>query len=249
MDAKKQVELRYLDVVRRGIDDFPGGNITDTECPDFLIQFLDRTVGVEITRIFNPGKPKSPPPQSQDTERDLIAERAQAIATDQSLAPVMVDIYFDSRQSIGKRDRDSIAQQLVDLVAANMPALGDDRLIEKHHPTKLEFLLQIEAVHIWRFKPLTSHLWQTADAGIVNEDFAPYLQQLIDDKNGKVSTYRQKCDDCWLMVVADWRGPSAFFEISDKMSSHNYESAFDRVYFVEGYSGRVVALNTSPNVG
>lgn len=249
MDVKKKVECRYLDVVRRGIDDFPQGNITNTESPDFLIQSPERTVGVEITRIFNPGKPKSPSPQSQDAERDLIGERAQAIATDQSLAPVMVDIYFDSRQSVGKRNRDSIAQQLVDLVTANMPALGDDRSFEKRHPTKSEFPPQIEAVHIWRFKRLTSHLWQTADAGVVNEDFASYLQQLIDDKNGKVSTYKQKCDDCWLVVIGDWRGPSAFFEISDKMSAHNYESAFDRVYFVEGYSERVVALNTSPNAG
>ena len=249
MDAKKQIERRYLDVVRRGVDDFPHGTITDAESPDFLIQSPDRTLGVEISRIFGRGEPDSPPPQSQDTERDLIAQRAQAIATDRGLAPVMVDVYFDSRQSIAKRERDSIARQLVDLIVANMPALNEDRSIENRHPIRSQFPPQIEAVHIWRLNPLRSHLWQTGDAGIVNEDFASYLQQLIDDKNGKIATYRHKCDHCWLVVVADWRGPSAFFEISDKMSGHNYNTAFDRVYFVESYSGRVVALKTSPNVG
>jgi hypothetical protein len=249
MDAKKHVELRYFDVVRRGIDDFPPGNITKTESPDFLIHSPDRIIGVEITRIFSPANPTSPPAQSQDTERDLVAERAQAIASDQSLAPVMVDIYFDSRQTVRKRDRDSIAKQLVDFVAANMPAHGDNRSIENRGPTKSHFSPQIEAVHIGRFKPLTSHLWQTGDAGIVNEDFAPYLQQLIDKKNSKIANYHQKCDTCWLVVVADWRGPSGFFEISDKMAGLSYATAFDRVYFVEGYSVRVVELNTSPTTG
>ena len=53
MDAKKQIERRFLDIVRCGVNDFPPGAITDAERPDFLIQAADRTVGVEITRIFS----------------------------------------------------------------------------------------------------------------------------------------------------------------------------------------------------
>ena len=81
----------------------------------------------------------------------------------------------------------------------------------------------------------------------MNEDFAAHLQQVIDGKNAKAPAYRAKCDECWLVVVADWRGPSAFFEMSDKMSDDSYNTVFDRVYFVAGYSGRVVALNAYSN--
>ena len=95
---------------------------------------------------------------------------------------------------------------------------------------------------MWRFKSLTSHLWQTGDGGIVVGDFAPQLQRLITEKNRLIPAYRKQCDQCWLVVVADWRGPSAFFEISEKMSGERYETPFDRAYFVEVYSGRVVPL-------
>ncbi|MDT8409317.1 MAG: hypothetical protein RQ741_06935 [Wenzhouxiangellaceae bacterium] len=249
MDAKKQVELRYLNAVRCGIDDFPRGTVIETESPDFLIESPECTIGVEITRIFSPAEPNSPQPQSQDNERDLIAERAKAIAVDQSLPPVMVDIYFDSRKLLRKRDRDAIGKALVDIVAANMPAFGDDRSIENRHAADPRFPTQVAAMHIWRFKPLTSHLWQTGNGGIVNENFSPYLQWRINCKNGKVSMYRRKCDACWLVIVADWRGPSAFFTISEKMSGNAYTAAFDRVYFVERYSDRVVMLNTTADAG
>ena len=249
MDTEKQVERHYLDVVRRGIDDFPPGTVIPTERPDFLIESSGRTVGVEITRIFSPAEPNRPMPKSQDNERDLIAQRAQVIATAQSVAPVMVDIYFDSRQSMKKVNRDPIAERLVGLVSSNMPALGHDRSIENPHPMKHQFPPQIKALHIWRCRPIRSHLWQTGDAGIVNEDFATNLQQLINNKNGKAATYSGKCDACWLVVVADWSGPSAFFEISHKMGDHNYSTTFDRVYFVETHSDRVVLLNTSPSAG
>jgi hypothetical protein len=244
MDSKKQIERQYLDVLRCSVDDFPSGSIQTTERPDFLVGSAKPVLGIEFTRIFGRDHTDSPPPKSQDSERDLVAERAQAIAEDRGISPVLADVYFDSRLTIGKRDRASIAEQLVDLVSDNMPALDEHQSLENRHPMRSKLPPQVEAVSVWRFKSLTSHLWQVGDAGIVTEDFAAHLQQLITDKNAKVSDYRTNCDECWLAIVADWRGPSGFFEISDKMSGESYLTDFDRVYFVEGYSGRVVALNT-----
>ena len=244
MDTKKQIERQYLDVLRCSINDFPSGSIKPTERPDFLVGSAKPVLGIEITRIFSRGDTDSLPPQSQDSERDIVAERAQTIAEDRGISPVLADVYFDSTITIGKRDRASIAEQLVDLVSANMPALHEHQSLENRHPMTSKFPPQVKAVSVWRFKSLTSHLWQVGDAGIVTEDFASHLQQLITDKNAKVPDYRTNCDECWLAIVADWRGPSGFFEISDKMSGESYLTDFDRVYFVEGYSGRVVALNT-----
>ena len=240
MDTKKQIERQYLDVLRRSVDDFPSGSIQTTERPDFLVGSVKPVLGIEFTRIFSRGDTDSPSPQSHD----LVAERAQAIAEDRGISPALADVYFDSRLTIGKRDRASIAEQIVDLVSANMPALDEHQSLENRHPMTSKFPAQVKAVSVWRFKSLTSHLWQVGDAGIVTEDFASHLQQLVTDKNAKVPDYRTNCDECWLAIVADWRGPSVFFEISDKMGRESYLTDFDRVYFVEGYSGRVVALNT-----
>jgi hypothetical protein len=246
MDTKKQIELQYLDVLRRSINDFPSGPIQPTERPDFLVGSAKPVLGIEFTRIFSRGDTDSLPPQSQDSERDLVVKRAQAIAEERGIYPVLADVYFDSTLTIGKRDRGSIAEQVVDLVSASMPASDEHQSLENRHPTS-RFPPQVTAVSVWRFKSLTSHLWQVGDAGIVTEDFASHLQQLITDKNTRVPDYRTNCNECWLAIVADWRGPSGFFEISDKTSGESYLTDFDRVYFVEAYSGRVVALNTYTN--
>ena len=127
MGVKKEAERLYLELLRRSIDDFPTGAVEDSESPDFLISSPEHILGVEGTRIFGAGEPGSPPRQARDTECDLIAECAQAIASDRALPPVVVDIYFSSTQSLGKHCRDSVAKQIVEFVAANIPAHGSRR--------------------------------------------------------------------------------------------------------------------------
>ncbi len=249
MKEKKQIERQYLEIVRRALDDFPVGDIKDTdERPDFLVNSPECVLGLEITRIYRNAEPGSPPPQSQDAERDRVVERTQTLAENRGLCPLIADVYFDSQWTIGKQDRDSIAKSLVDLVAAHLPATDEHLTLENRHPLTAEFPPQVEAISMWRFKSLKSHLWQVGDAGIVNEDFAPELRRIIMDKNANVPVYRTRCDKCWLVIVADWRGPSAFFEISDRMSGESYETDFNRVYFLDGYSGHVVLLKTHATV-
>lgn len=240
MDTKKEIERRYLNMFLHALDDLPNGTITSTERPDFLIHAPNRVIGIEVTRIFDSGDRVTP---SQDAERDLIVERAQVIAGERAIAPVMVEVFFDSKHSTGKRDRDMIAQHLVDEIAANIPIVDGHRTNRNFYGKNgLQFPRQISAVSIWRFTALKSHNWQSANAGIVYETFTPLLQQLIDKKNDKVTAYRLKCDECILLVVADWRGPSAFFEISEQMLGETYQTTFDAIYFMEGYSGRITKL-------
>ena len=158
---KKKIECLYLEMVRRNVEDFPTGTITETEKPDFLIQSVDCVVGVEITRIFKLGATDSPKSKAQDAERIRVLEQAEALATDRGLPPVSVDVCFDHRKSIEKCDHDSIAEQLVDLVDVNMPALGGGGVIEKSQLPR-----QITDVTIYRDKGLSTHFWQTGRAVI-----------------------------------------------------------------------------------
>ena len=242
---QKQVERMYLEIVRSQVNDFPTEPIRDgPEPPDFLVVSMRGILAIEITRIYRDTDPGSPPPKSQDAERDLVVERAQALAEDRSVPPLFVDVYFASRFTIRRRDRDSIAQSLVDLVASRLPAANERLTLENRHPLTTAFPEQVEAVSMWRSPSLTSHLWQTGDAGIVSEDFAPQLQRIIKEKNARLQDYQARYGKCWLVVVADWLGHSSFFEISDRMASNTYPADFDRVYFLEFYSGRVVDLST-----
>ena len=76
-------------------------------------------------------------------------------------------------------------------------------------------------------------------------DFIPELQRIIDEKNSKQGRYRQRCDECWLLIVASGGRPSGLFEPSAETKNHLYHSLFERTYFIEAFSGAVIELTTT----
>ena len=70
------------------------------------------------------------------------------------------------------------------------------------------------------------------------------LQDCLNKKGGNLlQEYRKKCQECWLLVYADWEGPSSFYEMSADMKSRQYKSGFDRVYFLESFSNNISKLH------
>jgi len=241
MEAKKQIERHYFDIAREKIDDFPSGDIDDRcESPDFLIRCGSTVIGVEITRIFARPEAGFPVP-SQDTERDLIVERAQELARIRGVQNIWVDVLFNPRFLFRRRHREPTASSLVELIAENIPeppSVG----ISNWRPKSSMLPTGVDAVSVWQSNVLTSHLWQNGSAGIVNENFGPLLQEKIVEKEPKLSSYLTKCSECWLVVVADWRGPSGFFQMSDETVGQIYRTSFDRVYFLDACLGNVCRL-------
>ena len=244
MTDKKKTERQFLELVRRNVDDFPRGepDLEHKEKPDFLFCSRNPALGIEVTRIYQDAPDGAPSLQSQEREWDLIVQAAQRLAEDDSLPPLLVDVYFSKQQPLGKRDRSPTASALFWLIKKHGPSTEGHTTLENLGQLSPEFPNAVEALSIWNFRPLTSHLWQVGDAGIVSEEFAPKLQSAINGKHAKLPAYRKKCQECWLIVVADWRGPSGFFEISDKVSHHVFDSQFERVYFLEAFSGDVLRL-------
>jgi hypothetical protein len=66
----------------------------------------------------------------------------------------------------------------------------------------------------------------------VQMDFIPQLQRTINEKNSKHGRYRQRCDECWLLIVASGGRPSGLFEPSAETKNHLYQSLFERTFFM-----------------
>jgi len=78
--------------------------------------------------------------------------------------------------------------------------------------------------------------------GVITETFADRLQSVLDGKARRLPEYLKECARCWLIVAADWEFPASFFEFSDAMQQHAFESPFERVFFVEGFTSDVFEL-------
>ena len=239
---KEELEQFFFDSFRPKVSDFPAGIVIHKDAPDFRILTPQSTLGIEITQIFREASPGKHPDEQYEAEEQRIVDRAQELATKCQLQPLHVSVYFSSQMRPQKRRRDSITQQFVESIASNVPA-GDDFTLRLHSDHGLP--PEIDVVSVRRYPGITKPLWQTGRAGAVMEDCAGDLQAKIDSKNTKLDEYKRRCADCWLLIVANWfAASSAFYEPSAKTLAHEFNTAFDRVYFLEVFSGRVLQLQT-----
>jgi hypothetical protein len=58
------------------------------------------------------------------------------------------------------------------------------------------------------------------------------LQQIMRSKEAKVPSYRQQCSEVWLLIVARGFEPSTFGDLGSEVEAHEFETAFDRVFFL-----------------
>jgi hypothetical protein len=83
------------------------------------------------------------------------------------------------------------------------------------------------------------------NAGICKEDPFEELQIIINNKNGKYETYKNKCDECDLLVVSDDSSTGNFVTFSDKINTHKFSSVFKNVYLLcFDSSANVIKLQT-----
>lgn len=236
MDTKKEKERHFVQIVADSASSFPKAEIIDHEEPDFLVNDGHEIIGIEVTQIFHKSHPGQPPQQLEDSERQKVTERACTLAEAAAVPPLMVSIRFGAYPLLAKRDREVMATAIVDVVKANVPLPGLPVVWTNDFDASNSALEKIDSILMLRMSDEDHHHWQCGRAGFVNTDFADELQLVIDGKEKLVDKYLQQCDRCWLVVAAEWRQPSTFFEFSPEMASHVFSSRFDRVYFVDAFS-------------
>ncbi|UCG48415.1 MAG: hypothetical protein JSU94_01315 [Phycisphaerales bacterium] len=98
---------------------------------------------------------------------------------------------------------------------------------------------------------LSNHRWDSTKGGWVahsREHFIYYLQPKLIAKSKKYQSYRNHCEDCWLLVVADLWNPSQMFRMprDPQARMQPYECAFDRTFFMEIQYKDLVELRCVP---
>ena len=74
----------------------------------------------------------------------------------------------------------------------------------------------------------------------------PELQQIMCNKEAKVPSYRQQCREVWLLIVACGFEPSTHTDFGSEVESHEFETTFDRVFFLHHADEYVAELRLRP---
>jgi hypothetical protein len=237
-DSKKERELRILKVFRRLCDDFPSGEIIEDETPDFII-YGDCKLGIEIRQVFLDDGKKRTSLQGVEAARDRIVAEAIKLASGTDLPFAMVAFFPNWTVEIRRERESSIAQRLVKAVRDRMPPVGESTTLRYRigGPQPIEF----DEILVHRGSLATKHDWQWLKADSVEENAIELLNKAIGEKAVLMDRILEKCDACWLLIVANPFRASGKIRPNQQSLSYTYRSPFDRTYFLR--LGGPVALS------
>ncbi|MCK4532642.1 hypothetical protein KAU39_02550 [bacterium] len=239
----KKEEKIYLEKFKDQYPDFPKGNIRvpnpKENAPDFLID--DIVFGVEVTEVFKKCFPNQTCKQLIEQERQIVINIARNKCLSAFVPGVSAFIFFNNNK-LNKSDRNAVGEKLSNIIKNNIPEIKTLLTIENDLPS------QISSIMLYRPKEDCNHHWSTVPVGWLDENLIKILQNALDSKEEKlISKYLKKCSTCWLLITSHGWKPSSFLEASKETINHKYSSSFDKAFYFEGYTERLIELKLIKN--
>lgn len=218
---------------------------TDAESPDFLLNTENgRTIGIEVVELV------------LRTQKVIATTRLEAIGNKivgyfkKKGIPIslLLEIYdkrkhspyyadmIDRWQNPGFDHLNASDKEIKDKIIEEIEAEGikDWGLTRKW----IDIGGQTFVVCVSKFHaPHTS--CHVNNEGMCIENPFDELQSLIDGKNKKYEKYKQKCDECYLLVVSS----GDFVDFTHKIKTHKFKSAFKGIYLLDlGFGNNATKL-------
>ena len=240
----KARERHFVELFKSAYANFPAGEIhadEKQERPDVILVTPQGKIGIEITSLHD-SKLKR---MESECEKAVLA--AQKIYEKQNLPNLHVSVHIGGENSFNRATRNKFAAAIAGLVAANIPLPGKYSEVENSWNDPEQFPYAINSIHIFRYSWPDKNLWAAPSAGFYREHFVEELQQVISEKDSKLSGYSEDCKEQWLLVVAENSNPSTFYDPSEATVNHSYKSAFDKVFVMELFKVKLFELKLAGN--
>ena len=239
-DYKKREERK---IVREFISRFSPyllNHLKDSESPDFITKNeQNKIIGIEITKIYRKKRDREKREINivqQREERWHLAFQACELWTEENNPPIEVHLFFNIDYPLSKKKINKIAKLLVDLVKKNIPNPGCSKILSNDENNNINLPKEITGISIYRFSEnnnVNKSYWFPVEADYIEKLDPEYLQELINKKNEKVSEYRKKCNEIWLLMIIDTMNISSLLEISEEIHETYFKSSFDRIFIFD----------------
>ena len=247
--VKKAREQAYLQRFRDNFASFPEGEVIPSEHPDFLVKTQARWIGIELTEyhVQEPDEGWGSPMRALEGTEDKVLRTASEQYQSKGLPPVVVNVLWHPHQALDRRRISKLAADLANLVQEHLPETGHNVTIRRRrHPAWRSLPQEVESLTVDRQINFSENAWTSVRGASVPTLTPPQLQKKIRNKEAKVSTYRRKCREVWLLIVARGFEPSTHVDIGSEVESYQYESGFDRVFFLHHANEYVAELHVRP---
>lgn len=238
-DSEKWQINRFLELM----EDAPRGALEHPDPPDAVITADDSCVAIEHTRVIRPTSPGTNL-RAYERRTDDIADKAQQTFEASSDDVLQVSLNFDDRIQLAKSDENEIAEATAAVVSAHTPPIGKGWRLEawRFQVSGQAFPRAVESIWIDHV-PEWGALWSVGRSTMV-PDLPPYVVQgEIDGKEAKIESYRQACDEVWLLLVVEGFAPSSHWRLERFPTDHVFETSFNRVFLYHQFNAEVRELS------
>lgn len=206
-EKKKAKEKQELDNFKLQMPDFPQGEISDDhkEKPDFIVLSGNRKIGIELTQQHRESGKKKYSMQEAVAIRHRICDVACAHYERLNGPVVDVLILFNEREPINKSQIGEIGSAIADYVKEKAPPPGQVITGEFSGNRRYKWFNTIHSIRILGMPPPLSRVKDTScfrhpEGGYLPTLNSELLLATLKDKDDKVGSYLQKCDEIWLLI-------------------------------------------------
>jgi hypothetical protein len=183
--------------------------------------------------------------RAQERTEDRVLLMASEQHQSKGLPPVAVYVIWNPHRAFSRRRIQELATVLADLVQEHLPELGHEVAIRRH-PARRSLPEEVGSLTVDRRINFAKNSWTSVRSGFVPTLTPPELQKIMRNKEAKVPSYRQECQEVWLLVVAHGFEPSTFGELGPEEEDHEFETSFNRVFFLHHADEYVTELRVRP---
>jgi hypothetical protein len=245
---QKARERAYLQRFRQNFADFPEGELIPAEHPDFLVITHQGHTGIELTEyhVQESDEGRGSRMRAQERTEDKVLRTASEQHQSKGLPPVAVYVLWNSHRAFNRRRIQDLATILADVVQEHLPELGHEITIRRGHRAWRSLPQEVASLSVDRRINFSKNSWTSVRAAFVPTITPPELQKIVRNKEAKVPSYRQECQEVWLLIVAHGFEPSTYGELGPEVDDHEFETSFDRVFFLHHADEYVAELPVRP---
>ena len=210
-----------------------GFSVIKRESPDFLLDGEGKRIGVELTELILSAL------RARESLENLIINTAREFYEERGGPPLIVDVKFQTRLTVSRRDAGNIGNHLGKAVFEHVQqGEGVGRIIGSQLPSV------INSANFAELLPGARAVWGANRFGAMPDVSVDVIQSALEKKSLRLTEYKKVCDEAWLLICIEDFQPSTWYQIEGKALNWKYETSFDRVYILDYQNGRSVRLET-----
>ena len=137
---------------------------------------------------------------------------------------------------------ESLAQHLARVIAENIPSPNESLRIEVDYANLDRLPPEIDSITTYNLPGAERSFFSTPGSTWMAHLQSDDVKRALQSKEAKYKTYREKCDEAWLIIGCNGEFMSTWFEGVDAAAAFKVPTPFDRAFVMSYFDQKLVEL-------